>query len=603
MYERRHRPLRSGPLTRSTLPLLNVVLMLTFALGGCQSRCRSGQILVGDRCRQASDFLTKDSTQPLDAGPDAKSLERPDAATTSSASDAARDEDPSVSARHSDSGALPRKADSATGDPVDAATMGNEQDGAAKANSTGQMECPEGAAPEAEVCDDTDNDCDGKVDEAPECSIGSAICGGLGTKSTCDDKGVLHQCNAPGEVVETESCKSVRHCEAGKDRGSCAICLAGTDDEYQCDGPMLMRCSDNGDSYVPAKTCSTVALCNAAAGDCTAAACAPGQSVCIGDELRKCNGDQTAFELMETCEVGLCDALAGTCDVCVPRTSRCEDRRVSLTCNADGTRIERRECSGDRPVCTGNGECVECASASDCGTNERCASGTCSCPGNPDLNTDRSNCGTCGHRCGADEDCVRGRCEEYCGGADIQRDPMNCGTACERCDTDETCNNGSCARCGDTNTDENNCGACGNRCNSETECVQGRCEMVSRCGDGRLDVEAGEQCDAGRNVSGCSSSCQITGFYGERCSTPGPTTVGGTSAICFSFGVNGQPAPPMVLPFCSPSGTCPSVPGANWQTACATSTGGPNGMCYLACNSDSDCPPEYDCHSPFCWKF
>jgi hypothetical protein len=412
----------------------------------------------------------------------------------------------------------------------------------------------------------------------------------------------MYQCSTSGTITNMQSCKSARHCQAGKEKGFCALCLAGAEDEYVCDGALLTRCSDAGDGYVPIKTCSTEALCNVGAGDCTSAACTTGQIVCSGDELRRCNADQTAFEPVKTCEAGLCDAAAGACDVCVPRSAGCEGRSVSLTCNAEGTHLQREECPSERPICAGEGNCVQCANAADCSANERCESSRCVCPGSRDLNSDLNNCGACGNRCGANEGCVRGQCESYCAGADILNDPMNCGMSCERCATDEVCRNGSCVGCGDINTDEANCGACGNRCTSGTECVQGRCEEVPRCGDGNVDTGSGEQCDPGRDVAGCNR-CRITGLYGDSCSTPGPITVSGSSALCFSFGTSGQPAAPMVLPLCYADGTCPSVPGASWPTECAAGTGGPNGTCFLSCSSAADCPPAYECtNSTFCWK-
>lgn len=581
---------------RATRFLLVLFASALCVLAACEARCRPGQVLLGDRCRPASEIL--DAGTDASAPPDAGRSEHVAKSQGSEGTPSSNEQGPR------DGGGSSRDVERADATVKlvdlgkDAGTQGNPIGG----SRASLPPCSGDASVGEESCDGVDNDCDGETDEALTCTPVSDPCSGVGERSVCDENGVLIQCGASGTATAMTSCKSARHCQAGKDRGSCALCLVGTEEEYACDGVQLTRCNDNGDEYVPVKTCSTEALCNPVAGDCTAAACGPGQMRCSGNDLHQCNSDQTAFELVETCGEGLCDAAAGACNVCVPLSARCEARGVSVVCDAEGTQIDRQECPADKPICAGEGECVECGAASDCSVNERCESGRCTCPGSPDLTSDRNNCGSCGNGCSPNEDCVLGRCEVYCGGANILTDRTKCGVTCRRCDANETCRDGSCEPCGDINADENNCGECGKRCESGMECVQGRCEAVSRCGDGALDVEAGEQCDPGQDAAGCNR-CRITGIYGDHCSTPGPTTVGGYSAICFSFGSGGASSAPMILPLCSPDGRCPSIPGANWTTACAASTGGPNGTCYLPCSSGGDCPPEYECvTSNFCWK-
>jgi hypothetical protein len=94
-----------------------------------------------------------------------------------------------------------------------------------------------------------------------------------------------------------------------------------------------------------------------------------------------------------------------------------------------------------------------------------------------DLQTDKNNCGSCGHVCVGNSICQKGRCTGPCG------DPPN---AMCKCDPSANCSGDNPAVgyfCTDTQCDSANCGACGNDCGcqptSPFTCQAGRCQCGS----------------------------------------------------------------------------------------------------------------------------
>ena len=211
----------------------------------------------------------------------------------------------------------------------------------------------------------------------PTCIAVAEICMGSGGRAVCDGAGVMYACSDQGVVEGMMSCKSPRHCQAGIDRGVCAVCLPGNSDAFDCEGAELLRCTGEGDGYDSYKACESEALCNTIAGDCTDSACSPGQFVCEGDVLKRCNADQTDLVEVERCEPGLCDAETGGCDRCVPGAAECGDERTSLVCNEDGSELTSVVCPAGSEICGGAGVCVECGGDNDCEGAGACVSDEC----------------------------------------------------------------------------------------------------------------------------------------------------------------------------------------------------------------------------------
>ena len=115
------------------------------------------------------------------------------------------------------------------------------------------------------------------------------------------------------------------------------------------------------------------------------------------------------------------------------------------------------------------------------------------------LKNDANNCGACGTRCAANQECNTGactpcskndtQCTDQC--ADLQSDPFNCGACGKVCGASQSCTAGSCSvceatvcanTCVQTNTDRANCGACGNTCAADQCCNAGICSATGPLG-------------------------------------------------------------------------------------------------------------------------
>ena len=385
---------------------------------------------------------------------------------------------------------------------------------------------------------------------SPTCIAVAEICQGSAGQKVCDGGGVMYTCDERGVVEDMAACASARHCQEGLELGTCPVCLAGTEDEFICDGAELMRCSDASDGYLPTKTCETESLCNAVAGDCTDAACSPGQKVCDGDVLKQCNADQTALEELMTCEPGLCDAEAGACDACVPGVAECDDDSTALVCNDDGTQLVRTPCPSSTPACGGAGMCLECGKASDCGRPKtchavECTAGACA---SPPLSS-----GTCSGSFG-DGYCVRGSCVECrsrsdCGASEPCHRWQCNSNRCQSVDDDSKsctlggksafCSGGDCVEC----RSASDCGGSAGTCH-KWQCNSNRSQAVeddskSCTLGGKSAYCSGGDCVQCRNASDCdgsagtchkwqcsSNSCRAVDDNSKSC------TLGGKSAYC-----------------------------------------------------------------------
>lgn len=129
-------------------------------------------------------------------------------------------------------------------------------------------------------------------------------------------------------------------------------------------------------------------------------------------------------------------------------------------------------------------------------------------------------------------DCNKIFCTDGCE-IDLKTDPQNCGACGTKCDANQQCVDGACLcpagtrRCGDgcvdVNVDPRNCGACGMRCGGPSStrsgsaasgspgCVDGECTYV--CFPGFAD------CD-GDTDNGCEANLGSSRFNCGRCGSP-----------------------------------------------------------------------------------
>jgi hypothetical protein len=317
-------------------------------------------------------------------------------------------------------------------------------------SGVGQRElCQGGTWQPAEACA-TGEVCSSQSGEKQgTCQKLEAICQGSAGRPVCDGQGVMYLCNADATIESQETCLSARHCNAGLANGKCPACIPG---EFKCTGSQLETCTTDGSGFVSMETCDTAALCNKSVGQCTAAVCVPNKFVCENDTLRKCNSDQTALVDVKPCGRGLCDDVAGECDICVPGEKKCEADTVA-TCDPKGQSYLRQSCSGNTKRCVGTGQCVACTQDNDCPDPGTCkerycntAQGICA-PRNQD---DHASCsgGICSSgacvECISNSDCANKSTAKTCNSA---RKCVECttGSDCAAHDcADTSCSSGSC---------------------------------------------------------------------------------------------------------------------------------------------------------------
>ncbi len=378
--------------------------------------------------------------------------------------------------------------------------------------SSGQRErCAGGTWAPTDACQ-TDEVCSTKPDSTGSCLAVAEFCKGNANQDACDAQGVMFHCNAQGVAESMQACASVRHCQLGLANGVCAGCLPG---EYRCTDTSLELCDDDGQSFASVKTCPTAALCNAGAGDCTSSTCSLGQFSCQGDLLRKCNASQDGWDDVQSCNPGLCDAAAGVCDVCVPGTKTC-DMHTTVTCNSTGQDYDRSACPSAMPECVGNGQCVQCASDSDCPDPGTCKTRHCDLGSGgciPDFVKVQTPCsggfcdgaGNCAS-CLYDQDCPDpGECKlKYCDATTNVCQPQSAGNTVS-CSLGH-CDTGVCVQC-------SNASECADRTCQIKSCSGGQCQYANVTPGQPGNCSSGV-CTANQQCRECVSDAQCTRFNG-----------------------------------------------------------------------------------------
>jgi hypothetical protein len=228
--------------------------------------------------------------------------------------------------------------------------------------------------------------------------------------------------------------------------------------------------------------------------------------------------------------------------------------RCSQICN--DLRSDEQNCGQCGNACRQGENCIsgQCLTA--------CPRGFFDCEGScRDLQTDRNNCGGCWNECPVNKTCRDGQCtavtttlmttittvrtsttqtpgctlgQTLCGSScrNLQTDTSNCGTCGTVCPVNEYCSGGKCTCvgafpvkcsgvCVNLNNNNNNCGVCGKVCpanvaNGHSRCDSGSC-LISCNADGHLDCN--------NNIAdGCEvyifDDEQNCGSCGFRCNSP-----------------------------------------------------------------------------------
>ncbi|MFM9105261.1 MAG: hypothetical protein ACKOWF_01015, partial [Chloroflexota bacterium] len=323
-----------------------------------------------------------------------------------------------------------------------------------------------------------------------QCGTGGALCAG------CDDS----------KVCTTDTC-SMGVCVHTPIVGCCTLdseCNDGNACTTDACNPTTHTCTHTNLTGVACGTdnngCCSAGICNDKLKVCSY----DGTSICC-DSSQVCTHDQTGPtcctpQTVADCPTNFCGVISDgcggtvTCSACPPPDAAlCQ---TAATCNPG----------------TGVGPGV-CTYGSTCAATETCCAGACK-----DLQTDPSNCGTCGTSCNDDltcttDSCVSGVCRHSTNtGFKLCTNDANgksiCCSATDDCiivGTDPACSQKVIC---DSSTCPNGC------CTTAGACVPYVDQGVDRCGTGGATCgtcATNQSCNNGICVDTCGSC--TTGFY------------------------------------------------------------------------------------------
>ncbi len=433
-------------------------------------------------------------------------------------------------------------AGAAGGDSTSSAGAGGSVSSAATAGAAGAAGADAAAnSCMAEACDNVDNDCDGKIDEA--------------VSRPCGPPMALGACR-PG----TETCSAGTWSECvGAVVAQLEVCEAGGLDE-NCDGAVNEGCG-----------CTTGALQPCGDGDGT---CKQGMQTCVdGQWDSECVG--MVGPTKESCDAQMVDE---DCDGIPNQNCECVEG-AEETCQGNSTgqcAPGTRTCANGRwSPCTGaiapksescdmvDNDCDDAVDEDSCANGQRCVSGRCAeCSSDTDCSA-------------MDDDCNEGTCES----GSCRPTPKMRGTACER----GLCDRGTCH--------EVECFSASDCSDSDARCTDGVCEV---CGDRKIGP--GEQCDIGapkktedllRTATYDEYSCDAQTCRRLYVFTPCTvdTMTAGSSECGGDRCINGQ--------------VCVSNAGCDGPGACTLANDKPGtcygNACFLSCSTSTDCPSGMPC--------
>jgi hypothetical protein len=439
----------------------------------------------------------------------------------------------------------------------------------------GDLVCQGQAAPPAPTdarCDGLDEDCDGRLDEnfvSPEARCGVGACAVRSTSARCLG-GRVAPC-VPG-APQVEVCDGIDDdCDGQTDEGvlnRCGVCgpepqEVCNDRDDDCDGQaderLTNRCGECGPE--PAEQC------NGIDDDCDGAideqlrracrtACGDGEEQCQAGQWVGCNAPAPIAEICnardDDCDQRTDEGVLNACGVCgnVP-VEQCNGRDDDCDGRNDEGTLNRCGACGVEPAEVCNRVDDDCDQRTDEGVANRC--GGCGlepeeiCNGaddDCDGRLDEALFRACNTVCGAGrEQCVQGRygqCDapqpvaEQCNSRDDDCDGRNDEGTLNRCgqcgpEPQEVCN-GRDDDC-DARFDEgtlNRCGQCGPEpqeiCNGRDDDCDGRFDegTLNRCGQCGPEPQEicngrDEDCD-GRNDEGTLNACgQCGAVPAETC--------------------------------------------------------------------------------------
>jgi MYXO-CTERM domain-containing protein len=340
---------------------------------------------------------------------------------------------------------------------------------ACNANGTGTVCDAPVVTPTQEVCNNIDDDCNGKVDDGMIPGVGEACGGGVGTckagVTACVNGKLV--CNAVS-MPKAETCNGMDDdCNGLVDDGA----LPGTGDDCLCPGETQAQVG--------------VGVCKAGKTACRAGAIVcdgcvgPTAEICDGKD-NDCDGKadmEATCPSKFACREGACTLVCQVGEFACPSGYKCQDTFcIPLRC-ANVT------CSGGKHCDESTGLCVDQCAGVVCSAPSVCVQGRC------------LDCNTLG--CNPGQICYQGACQaDKCAG-------VKCGdgTYCNdgkcmglcppgKCPSGQTCMNGVCS--------ENKCASVGCSPNQYCDPADGQCKD---------DVCQGFQCGAGDRCVQTKGTC------------------------------------------------------------------------------------------------